>query len=281
MTKITTLFFTLMIALSALGQSQKLKGSRNVTTDRREIGNFVNIEVEDNVEVFLVKGDQCGVDIEADDNLHQAISISLNGETLRISASADVTSSKKFSVKITHNANLAMLIAKDDANITSLTDMNLADFTIKTSGSARIYATVKAKTFTLMANDKSRIEMNLNADNATVELSKNTQMKALVSSPKLKFDMYQKALATIEGDVLDLKLRLSNNTNFTGKNLTVKNAEMITEDSVNCSLAVTGNATIDASGKSEIELHGEQTKIEIRKFTGNSSIRKRASKVVN
>ena len=266
MTKITTLFFTLMITLSALGQSQKLKGSRNVTTDRREIGNFVNIEVEDNVEVFLVKGDQCGVDIEADDNLHQAISISLNGETLRISASADVTSSKKFSVKITHTANLAMLIAKDDANITSLTDMNLADFTIKTSGSARIYATVKAKTFTLMANDKSRIEMNLNADNATVELSKNTQMKAL---------------ATIEGDVLDLKLRLSNNTNFTGKNLTVKNAEMITEDSVNCSLAVTGNATIDASGKSEIELHGEQTKIEIRKFTGNSSIRKRASKVVN
>ncbi len=281
MSKITALLITLTIAFSAAGQSQKLKGSRNVTVDRREVGNFTNIEVEDNVEVFLVKGDQCGVEIEADDNLHQAISISLNGETLRVAASADVTSSKKFSVKVTHTADLSMLVAKDEAHVTSLTDLNLADFTIKTAGSARIYATLKAKTFTLMANDKSRIEMNLNAANATVELSNNAQMKALVSSPKLKFDMYQKALATIEGDVIDLKLRLSNNANFTGKNLTAKNADLISEDNVNCSVAVTGNATIDASGKAEIELHGEQAKIEIRKFTGNSSIRKRASKVTN
>ncbi len=281
MSKITALLITLTLAFSAAGQGQKLKGSRNVTVDRREIGNFTNIEVEDNVEVFLVKGDQCGVEIEADDNLHQAISISLNGETLRVAASAEVTSSKKFSVKVTHTADLSMLVAKDDAHITSLTDLILDDFTIKTAGSARIYATLKAKTFTLMANDKSRIEMNLNAANAIVELSNNAQMKALVSSPKLKFDMYQKTLATIEGDVIDMKLRLSNNANFTGKNLTAKNADMVTEDNVNCSLAVTGNATIDASGKAEIELHGEQTKIEIRKFTGNSSIRKRASKVSN
>ncbi len=281
MHKFPALFLALLIAVTVSGQSQKLKGSRNVTTDQRETGNFINIEVEDNVEVFLVRGDRCGVEIEADDNLHQAISISLNGETLRVSASADVTSAKKFSVKLTHTAALEMLIAKDDARVTSLTDLNLSNFTVKTAGSARIYASVKAKSFTLMANDKSRIEMNLNCDNAIVELSQNAQLKALVSSPKLKFDMYQKTLASIEGDVLDLKLRLSNNANFTGKNLTAKNADMVTEENVNCSIAVTGVATIDASGKAEIELHGEQTRIEIRKFTGNSSIRKRASKVTN
>jgi hypothetical protein len=129
-----------------------------------------------------------------------------------------------------------------------------------------------------MANDKSRAELNITAENTMIELSKSTQLKALVSSPKIKIDMYQKAIATVEGDVNDLKLRLDNNTNFTGKNLTAKNADLIAEGNANISIAVTGIAGIEISGKSEIDLHGDQAKIEIRKFTDNSSIRKKPLK---
>jgi hypothetical protein len=99
-----------------------------------------------------------------------------------------------------------------------------------------------------------------------------------MSSDKMTFDMYQKATATIEGDVNSLKLRLDNYVNFTGKNLTSKIADITTEGSSNCSIEVVEKAIISASGKSEINLHGEQ-KIEINKFSDNALISKKNNKI--
>jgi hypothetical protein len=278
MKKTAALLLLLLVAPLAFAQKEKIKGSRNVTSSAKEIADFDNIEVEDNLDVFLQQGDKAELEIEADDNTHDAIIISSTGGTLRISTSKDVTSTKKFSVKITYTSSFKVLVAKEDTNVTALTDLKLDDFTSKISGSAKLFANVRAKVFTLMANDKAKAELNIVSENSTIELSKTSQLKALISAPKLKVDMYQKAIATIEGDVNDLKLRVDNNTNFTGKNLLAKNADVIAEGNANVSIAVSGIAGIAASGKSEIDLHGEQSKIEIRKFTESSSIRKRPLK---
>jgi hypothetical protein len=279
MKRIPVFLLILLISSVAFGQKkEKIKGSRIVTTEQKEIGDFENIEVEDNIDLFLQQGDKSELEIEADDNTHDAIMISLSNGTLRLSTSQDVTSTKKFSVKVTYTDNFKMVIAKDEANVTALTDIKLDNFTFKTSGGAKIYSNVRAKMFTLMANDKSKAQLNVTAESTIIELSKNSQLTALISSPKIKLDMYQKAIATIEGDVNDLRIRLDNNTNLTGKNLTAKNADIIAEGNANVSIAVTGIVGIDISGKSEIDLHGEQTKIEIRKFTDNAAIRKKPLK---
>jgi hypothetical protein len=278
MKRISMLLILLMVSSGIFAQKkEKLKGSRNVTSEQKEIGNFENLEIEDNIEVFLTSGDKTELEIEADDNLHDAISINIADGTLRLSTTQEITGAKKLSVKITYTDDFKMVIAKDNSRVTSLTDMKLDNFTFKTFGSSKIYSTIKTKVFTLMANDKSHVELNLNAENAMIELSKNAQLKALISSPKLKFDMYEKAIATVEGDVSDLKLRLDNNTNFTGKNLTAKTADMVMEGNSNGSLTVVTSVAIEASGKSETELIGEQ-KITIRKFTDNASIRKKPLK---
>ncbi len=267
----------LMSTMVVAQKKEKLKGSRIVTTTQKEISDFSSIEVEDNIEIFLTQGNKCELEIEADDNLHDAIILNQSAGNLRISTSKDVYGSKKFSVKITFNDDFKMLIAKDDSYVTALTDINLANFTYKTFGSAKIFSNVKATTFTLMQNDKSKAELNVTADNTMIELNKNAQLKALIATPKLKLDMYLKAIASVEGDVVDLKLRIDGNTNFTGKNLTAKNAEIISEGNANGSLHVETRAVLEASGKSEIELFGEP-KIEIRKFTDTASLRKRLLK---
>jgi hypothetical protein len=273
------LLLAFVTAVTAGQTKEKLKGSRNVTVERREMSTFHTIEVEDNIEAFLVKADQPGIDIEADDNLHEAIVVSENAGTLRVSAKAEVTGARKFSVRIYYTSSLTMLIAREDANITALTDVNLESFTVKSSGNAKIYMTSKNKTFTLMMNDKSKMELNLTAATAELEVSKNAQVKALITSPKLKVDLYQKATAILEGDSQELKLRLGNQSALTGKNLITKNVEIVAEESATCSIAVTGVAIIEASGKSEVELYGEQQKIELRKFSDNALIKKKSGKV--
>ncbi|MFB0911103.1 MAG: DUF2807 domain-containing protein, partial [Flavobacterium sp.] len=54
----------ILIALSSTlafaQKKEKIKGSKTVTTELRETGNFEVLEVEDNLEVYLEKGQKPG-----------------------------------------------------------------------------------------------------------------------------------------------------------------------------------------------------------------------------
>jgi len=278
MKKITLLLIALLLTGYSFGQKrEKVKGSKIVTIEKKEIVNFENLEIEDNFEIILVKGDKCALEIEADDNLHSEININLNGNTLRLTTLKEVSGFKKFLVKITYTNDFKMLIAKHESNITASTEIELDNFTIKCFDYSKLFANGKVKTFTLMQNDKSKAELNLKSENATIELSKNAQLKALIAATQLKLDLYQKSTAVVEGDVAELKLRLDNNSEFKGMNLIAKTAELVAEGNSTTSLNVVTNAIIEASGKSEIQFYGD-AKIELKKFTENTVIMKKALK---
>jgi hypothetical protein len=278
MKKITLLFIALLFTGLSFGQKrEKVKGSKIVTIEKKEIGNFENLEIEDNFEILLVKGDKCALEIEADNNLHSEININLNGNTLRLTTLKEVVGFKKFSIKITYTNDFKLLIAKHESNITATTDIELDNFTIKCFDYSKLFANGKVKTFTLMQNDKSKAELNLKSENATIELSKNANLKALIATTQLKVDLYQKSKAVLEGDVVELKLRLDNNSEFTGMNLIAKTAELVAEGNSTTSLNVVSNAVIEASGKSEIQFYGD-AKIELKKFTENTVIMKKMLK---
>ena len=76
-------------------KKEKIKGSKIVTTEIKKIESFTTLEVADNLEIFLVKGSEFGIEIEADDNLHEAIDATLSGSTLRLSTLKDISSYKK------------------------------------------------------------------------------------------------------------------------------------------------------------------------------------------
>lgn len=278
MKKIALLFIVVLLTSISYGQKrEKVKGSKIVTIEKKEIGNFENLEIEDNLEILLIKSDKCSLEIEADDNLHNEIIINSNGSTLRLTTSKDVGGFKKFLVKVFYNNDFKLLLAKHETIITATSDVELDNFTIKSFDYSKIFMNGKIKTFTIMQNDKSKSELNLKAETVTIELSKNAQLKALIASNQLKADLYQKSSAVVEGDVIDLKLRLDNSSEFTGMNLISKSAELIAEANTTTKINVVTNATIEASGKSEIQFYGD-AKIELKKFTENTVIMKKTLK---
>jgi len=94
----------------------------------------------------------------------------------------------------------------------------------------------------------------------------------------MKFDMYQKSSADIEGEVTDVKVRLDNNTDFNGKKLIAKNATIETTAYAKSSLAITNIATLDASGNSETELYGQPIKYDLKRFTDSAELFKKTTK---
>jgi len=275
MKKLALLFIVVLVSGISFGQKrEKVKGSKNVTIEKKEIGNFENLEIEDNFEILLIKSDKCSLEIEADDNLHSEINVNFSGNTLRLTTLKEITGFKKFIVKIFYNNDFKLLLAKHESEITATSEIELDNFTIKSFDYSKIFLNGKIKTFTIMQNDKSKSEINLKSEIATIELSKNSQLKGLIAATQLKIDLYQKSSAVVEGDVTELKLRLDNSSDYIGMNLISKTAELIAEANTTTKINVANSATIEASGKSEIQFYGDG-KIELKKFTENSVIMKK------
>jgi hypothetical protein len=277
MNKSLSLLLILFTTLTYAQKKEKVKGSRIVTMVQKQIESFQSIEVENNLEVFLVKGNECGLEIEADDNLHEFIDYRVSGNNLRITTLRDISSFKKLSVRVIYTSSFNLVIAKHETNVTALSDIDLPSITFKSYDYAKLFLNSKAKEFTLMANDKSKTELNLKSDKASIDISKNADVKALISAKDLSIDMYQKGEAKIEGDAINFKLRVDNNTKFDGSKLTTSYAQIYSDAYSNAKVNAKTNITIDAAGKSEIELYGEP-KIEVKRFTDNAKLEKKPLK---
>lgn len=275
MKKYTILLLLFLSTTFALAQKkEKIKGSKTVTVEQKEIGNFNALEVDDNLEVYLVKGEKNEIKIEADDNLHEIISLDLRDNMLRLYTSKEATIYRKLIVRVTYTNDLKIVTAKNQAIINAIAAVQLDNIRFDSLDFSKLYLNVNAKNFTLKSSDKSETELNLKSETAKIELSKNAQLKALVSAIDLTCDLYQKSNAKLEGDATNAIIRLDNNAAFTGNKLTLKNADVTTESYTVCSVLAENAIIIDAADKSEIELFGT-AKIEIRKFADEAKLFKK------
>ena len=273
------LIFTLFIATNiSLGQKKdKIKGSKIVTIEKKKIENFNSLEVSDELEITLVKGTECGLEIEADDNLHEAIAIEVANNNIKISTTKDIISAKKVSIRITYTDAFTSVTSKNESSVIALSELDLGAIEFKSFDSSKLFLNAKVGNFKLQMNDKSYAEINLKSDQSSISLSKNSKLKALIASLSLTIDMYQKTNAVVEGDTEKFKLRLDNNASFTGNNLTSKEVEISTESYTTASVHATNSLKIAAVGKSEISIFGDP-KIEVEKFSDNAVLQKKPTK---
>jgi hypothetical protein len=268
--------FFLLITTLAIGQNkEKIKGSKVVIEKPIEIADFTALEIEDNLTIFLEKGAKNQVIVETDDNLHEVISFDIKEKTLRIYTAKEISSFKKLVLKITYTNDLKSVTAKHATVVNALEAVMLDDITFKSLDYAKLYLNVNSKCFNLISDDKTKVELNLKAEKAKIQLSKNAQIKSLIATTDLTFDMYQKTTATIEGDSKNAILRLDNDSEFNGVRFTINNADVTTEGNSICNLFADTTLVIDANAKSKIYLLGEP-KIEVRKFLGETQLIKKA-----
>lgn len=263
----------LMVTVSFAQKKEKIKGSKIVTVSVKEVETFDSVDVGDNLEVYLVKSDKNSVEIEADDNLHDAIIFEIIGSTLKLSTTKEVIRANKFKVRVNYTNELKMVVVKEKATLNALADLNLEDIIIKNFDNSKSFLNVKSTNFTLILNDKAYAELNIKAEKTTFELTGNSNLKALVASTEFKLDMYLKAKAEIEGDAAKANIRLDNNADLEAKKLVVTEMNLKTEMNSNCEINVKDKVLISATGKSQINLLGD-AKIELPVFRDNARLQK-------
>nr|WP_315145736.1 DUF2807 domain-containing protein [uncultured Flavobacterium sp.] len=278
MKKYTAILLVFLVSTLTLAQKkEKIKGSKIVTVEQKEIGNFESLEVSDNITVYLDKGEKSELKIEADENLHSIINFDLSSNTLRITTTKTATNYKKLIVRITYTNELKTVVSKNETTINAIQEIQLNEITFSSFDESQLFLNVNSKNFNLHSDNDAKTELNLKSEKATIALSKNAKLKALITATDLKFDQYQKSIAVLEGDVSNANIRLDNNTVFTANNLVISNAELVAESYSKCSINTNATITIDATANAEIELYGDQ-KIELKRFADNAILSKKPTK---
>lgn len=271
----TSLIILLLSTTLVFSQkAEKIKGSKVVTSSIQQVKPFTMIEVEDNIEIYLEKGTKSEIKIEADDNLHDVISLKVENNILIISTSKVIQGFKKLSVKVTYTNDLNLITTKDESIITAIQEIILDTITFKSLDKSKLFLNVNTGNFNLLADDKSKIELNLKSETSFVELSKNSTLKALINSAELKCDLYQKSSAIIEGDSDNSIIRIDNLAELNASKFNSKTSDLTIEGKASCSLLVENNFTLDANDNTEINVYGNP-KIEIRKFSGEAKLLKK------
>ena len=275
MKKNTALLLLLLVTTLTFGQRrEKIKGSKIVTTSVKEVGEFDGIEADDNLEVYLEKGEKNEIKIEADDNLHDIIGMDLREKVLRLYTSKESTIYKKLIVRVTYTSSLKQVIAKNDAVVYAIQELQLDDITFNSFDYSKLFLNVNSKKFTLFADDKSKTELNLKSEDANIQLSKNSSIKTLVSAIKFKCDLYQKAVANIEGIAEKATIRLDNNSIFTGTKFTLKEANITVEGYAIGNILCDTTLSVALSDKAELSLLGSPA-ITLTRFSEEAKLLKK------
>lgn len=275
MKKNTALLLLLLFTTVTFAQKrEKIKGTKIVTTSLKEVGDFDAIEAEDNLEIYLERGEKNEIKIEADDNLHDIVGLDLREKVLRLYTSKESTIFKKLVVHVTYTKSLTKVTAKNEAKIYAIQELLLDDITFNSLDFSKLYLNVNAKKFSLIADDKSKSEINLKADEANLQLSKNASIKSLVSSIKFKCDLYQKSSAALEGIAEKATIRLDNNSSFTGTKFTLKEANITAESYATGSILAETSISLAIGDKAEISLLGKPL-IELTRFSEEAKLFKK------
>ncbi|WP_372917561.1 GIN domain-containing protein [Salegentibacter sp.] len=272
MKKLLLLFLVLSITYSC--GSQKVKGSRDVTTERTNLKDFTSVEIQGDFEVGIKKGNRARMEVEADDNLHSLIQTDIVDNTLFIKSRKPIKSSKSLEIILTFPDILERILITDNVELYSDEDLYLQDVELRINGKAKAWLTLTARDFQLYMNDKTKTELNLTASNAYFQLNSSSDLKVLVYSPILKTDLYEKASAKIEGETKEFELRSEHRTKFKGSKLTTENAVITAEGRSKNEVQVLGNLKLIAKDRAEIEVYGDP-KIEIVEFTQKAELKKK------
>lgn len=275
MKKNTILIVLLLVTTLTFAQKrEKIKGTKIVTTSIKEVGDFDAIEVDDNIEVYLERGEKNEIKIEADDNLHDIIGMDLREKTLRLYTSKESTIFKKLSVRVTYTKSLTKVITKNEAIVYAIQELQLDDINFYSYDYSKLFLNVNAKKFSLTADDKSKTELNLKSEDGALQLSKNSTIKSLVSAIKFKCDLYQKATATIEGAAEKGSIRIDNNSVFTGSKFTIKEANFTAENNATGTVLAEISISLAIGDKAEVSLLGKP-KIELTRFSEEAKLIKK------
>ncbi len=173
---LSILFIALLFSFTASVNAQFVKGNKNVVKEKRETGEFQNIEVGGAFHVYLLQGEASSVEVEADENLQPQITMNVNKNTLKIH-SKGIRNATKLNIYIT-NPVFEKIDASGASEINGKNKIQGNMMEVTASGAADVNLDIDVKTLHTVISGAATVQLSGKAGNHSTEVSGAGTLKA-------------------------------------------------------------------------------------------------------
>lgn len=272
--KLNILFIIAFLPLFNIVAQSKLKGNKIVITQNREAANFTAIEVMNDIDVYLFQGTSPYINVEADENLQEAIQTKIEGNTLKIFLSNDIKSSKKLNVLVTVTDSLNLITARANSNIYADNRLILRALTVNAYDNSDFELKLDADNFTVNGYKNTDLKLDVFSVNATANISESCELKLEGEIENLTSDIKNSSVLTVKGKGKKSLITAQNNSTFKGDNFKVDETIVIANSRTDIYVNTNNKLSITATDSAEITSYGKP-EIELVKFEVRAKLHKK------
>jgi len=158
--------------------STGVTGNGNVTTATRSVeGNFDAIKVSRGLDVYLTQGQNNGILVEADENLHEIIMTEVEDGVLKIYADENIKRSSSQKVMVSFD-NVSSIKASSGSDVISENTITADELTLETSSGADMKLYIDAVTVDCSSSSGSDMKLSGKTNKLYAEASSGSDIKA-------------------------------------------------------------------------------------------------------
>lgn len=172
---ITAILSFVLFISSCVGSIQ---GNGDVQKATRKVDDFSKISISGGYEVFLRQGDQCMLEIEADENLHDHIISENQGSWLKIYTDEPIHGSKSLKLYITVK-NIETIDISGAVELHTKSTIIAKDLALDLSGAGDIEMDVEANKLNFDLRGGSELSLRGRAEKASIDIAGAGELKAL------------------------------------------------------------------------------------------------------
>lgn len=272
MKNLTLCILALTMSLGYAQRKPKIKGNKDVVEVSYSLPEFNALELNDDLDITLVKSSAIGYDLIADDNLIDILKFEVVDGTLVISSFYKITSKKKLEITVQYNQLEALTIREGKVEMKGMASAQ--HFSVNMFGSAKAEVNADADVVTLKMEGNSSGNFNFDADSLNIDLRDRVDTRIYTTSGIAKVQMLKNSGATLEGTSDTLMLELKGNPNLKAQKLEAAVVQADLDETPTVRLNAYREFELYSRGSSKTYLYGNP-KITIHEFLDTSELLKR------
>ncbi|GEO08216.1 head GIN domain-containing protein [Segetibacter aerophilus] len=215
-------FVAAMLFGSCINMGERVKGSGNIKSENRQVGEARKIKVMGDMDVYIEQG-PTSLKIEGDDNILQYIETVMDDNWLEIKT--------RDNINISTNEPIKVYVTTPE-----ITDLNV-------SGSGNIKSNSKFST----------------DNNTSFSISGSGDITANINAPKVETHISGSGNLHIAGETKDVEIHISGSGNYDGGDLKAENAEVSIAGSGDANLFVDNRLKASVAGSGNVKYKGNAT----------------------
>lgn len=173
----TGLTLALIILLAGCDMAAGIDGDGNVVNQTHTLPQFNQIEISGSFDVFLAQSDRQTVQVEADQNLHEYITLNVVNGVLTIGSERSIRRAQQKAIHIGF-VDLERIKASGAVTIKGKTPITLDAFELSGRGASTVTLEMEALQFNAAFSGASTVNLSGQAENFDVELSGASSLRA-------------------------------------------------------------------------------------------------------